>query len=245
MGEVVGLVVVGFEFGDEIAEHGVVLGAGKDHVGRRGPREVEQLVHQGIGYTALTTGELWMEHPEKALGLRADWVDKHPRAARALLMAVMEAQMWCEKAANKAEMAEIVGKRQWFNAPVADIIGRIRGEINYGLGRKASDPTLAMKFWANGASYPFKSHDAWFIVENIRWGKLDARTDVAALVDKINREDLWREAAKALSVPANDIPATPSRGKETFFDGKVFDPADPAAYLKSLAIKPDRSNHDA
>ena len=56
-----------------------------------------------------------------------------------------------------------------------------------------------------------------------------------ALVAKVNREDLWREAAKALGVAA--IPASSSRGKETFFDGKVFDPADPAAYLSSLGIK--------
>jgi nitrate/nitrite transport system substrate-binding protein len=27
-----------------------------------------------------------------------------------------------------------------------------------------------------------------------------------------------------------------SRGKETFFDGKVFDPDNPTAYLASLAI---------
>jgi nitrate/nitrite transport system substrate-binding protein len=33
------------------------------------------------------------------------------------------------------------------------------------------------------------------------------------------------------------IPTSTSRGKETFFDGKVFDPENPAAYLKSLAIK--------
>ncbi len=32
-------------------------------------------------------------------------------------------------------------------------------------------------------------------------------------------------------------PTGDSRGKETFFDGKVFDPADPMAYLKSLSIK--------
>ena len=38
-------------------------------------------------------------------------------------------------------------------------------------------------------------------------------------------------------MPASDIPASPSRGKETFFDGKVFDPANPSAYLKSLSIK--------
>jgi nitrate/nitrite transport system substrate-binding protein len=169
--------------------------------------------------------------------MRADWVDKHPLATRALTMAVMEAQQWCDAPGNKAEMAEIVGKRQWFNVPVADIIGRIKGDINYGLGRKTSDPTLAMKFWANGASYPFKSHDAWFIAENMRWGKFDPQTEIKALVDKVNREDIWRDAAKALSVAASDIPTSTSRGPETFFDGKTFDPADPQAYLQSLAIK--------
>ena len=48
---------------------------------------------------------------------------------------------------------------------------------------------------------------------------------------------MWREAAKDMSVPAAEIPASKSRGKETFFDGKVFDPENPAAYLKSLSIK--------
>jgi len=64
-------------------------------------RGTKQLVHQNIGYTALTTGELWANHPEKALGMRAAWVDKYPAAAKALLMAVMEAQMWCDKMENK------------------------------------------------------------------------------------------------------------------------------------------------
>src|ERR1700681_4075914 len=66
-----------------------------------------QLIHQDIGYTALTTGELWNKHPEKALGMRAAWVDKNPNAAKAILMAVMEAQQWSDKAENKAELAAI------------------------------------------------------------------------------------------------------------------------------------------
>ncbi|MEQ1714855.1 MAG: CmpA/NrtA family ABC transporter substrate-binding protein [Hyphomicrobium sp.] len=197
----------------------------------------EQLVNQEIGYTATTTTELWSGHPEKCLGMRAAWVDKNPAAAKALLMAVQEAQQWCEKSENKDEMAAIVSQRQWFNVPVGDITGRLKGDINYGLGRKASDKKLAMKFWANGASYPYKSHDMWFVAENIRWGKFESSTDIKALVDKVNREDIWRDAAKALGVAAADIPAGTSRGKETFFDGKVFDPADAPAYLASLAIK--------
>ena len=62
----------------------------------------EQLVNQGIGFTACTTGEIWDKHPEKALGMRADWVDKNPNAAQAMLMAVMEAQQWCDKPENTA-----------------------------------------------------------------------------------------------------------------------------------------------
>ena len=197
----------------------------------------EQLVNQGIGFTACTTGEIWAKHPEKALGMRADFVDKNPNTTRAILMAVMEAQQWCDKPENKDELAAIVGKRQWFNVPVADITGRLKGNINYGRGRVENGTTQHMKFWQDHASYPFKSHDAWFVTEDIRWGKFEPSTDIKALVNKVNREDLWRDAAKTLGVAAADIPASPSRGKETFFDGKVFDPEDPAAYLKSLSIK--------
>lgn len=197
----------------------------------------EQLVNQNIGFTACTTGELWFKHPEKALGMRAEWVDKYPNAAKALLMAAMEAQQWCDKMENKEEMSAIVGKRQWFNVPVPDIVGRAKGDINYGNGRVEKGTKQFMKFWQDHASYPFKSHDAWFVTEDIRWGKFDPSTDINGLVNKVNREDLWREAAKTLGVAAADIPSSTSRGKETLFDGKVFDPADPQAYLKSLPIK--------
>jgi nitrate/nitrite transport system substrate-binding protein len=197
----------------------------------------EQLVNQNIGYTAVTTGEVWFKHPEKVLGMRADWVDANPKATLAIMAATMEAQQWCEKMENKQEMAEIVGRRQWFNVPVPDIIGRIRGDINYGNGREVKGSNLLMKFWGeNGAvSYPWKSLDSWFVTENIRWGKFDPSIDIKALVDKTNRSDLWLEAAKMAGV-ANP-PKGDSRGVETFFDGVKFDPADPMAYLKAQKIK--------
>jgi nitrate/nitrite transport system substrate-binding protein len=197
----------------------------------------EQLVNQGIGFTAATTGELWKGHPEKALSLRNDFIDANPIATRAILMAVMEAQMWADDFANKEEMATILAKRSWFNIPPADILGRLKGDINYGNGRVETATGLEMKFWKDHASYPFKSHDAWFLTENIRWGNLPGDLDIKTLVDQVNRDDLWRDAAKTLGVADADIPASSSRGPETFFDGKVFDPENPAAYLDSLAIK--------
>ncbi|MFC5068340.1 CmpA/NrtA family ABC transporter substrate-binding protein [Flaviflagellibacter deserti] len=197
----------------------------------------EQLIHQGIGYTACNTAEIWNRHPEKSFAMRADWVDKNPNATKALLMAVQEAQIWCDDMANKDEMADIVGKRAWFNVPKKDIIERIKGNYDYGNGRVEANSPHFMKFWRDHTSYPFQSHDAWFLTEDIRWGKFAVDTDVKSMVAKVNREDLWREAAKAISAKAEDIPASTSRGKETFFDGKVFDPDKPADYLASLTIK--------
>jgi nitrate/nitrite transport system substrate-binding protein len=196
-----------------------------------------QLVHQGIGYTALTTGELWNKHPEKSFGLRAEWVDKNPNAARALLMAVMEAQQWSDKMDNKDELAAIMAKRQWINAPVEDVLDRTKGKFDYGTGRVVENSPHIMKHWRDFASYPFQSHDLWFITEDTRWGKYEPGFDAKSLIAKVNREDLWREAARELGIAAAEIPTSKSRGKETFFDGKVFDPENPGAYLKSLSIK--------
>ncbi|MBI5163505.1 MAG: ABC transporter substrate-binding protein [Magnetospirillum sp.] len=195
-----------------------------------------QQVHQKIGFTALTTGELWKDHPEKSLAMRADWVAKNPKAARAVTMAVMEAQAWCD--ANLAEMCTIIAGREWLKVPVEDIAERSLGTIDYGDGRPRIERSpLAMKFWRDFASYPFQSHDLWFLTENIRWGYQPADLDAKALIRQVNREDIWRDAAKSLGMSPSTIPTSTSRGIETFFDGKTFDPNNPQAYLKSLAIK--------
>lgn len=196
-----------------------------------------QTVNQGLGYTAVTTGELWKDHPEKSLSMLSAWVDKNPKAAKAVLMAVLEAQQWCDKMENKKEMCDIIAKREWFKVPVEDIVARSSGTIDYGDGRKVENSPFIMNYWRDFASYPFQSHELWFLTEDMRWGYYPGSFDAKSWVKKVNREDLWRDAAKTIGVAAAEIPASTSRGVEKFFDGKVFDPANPSAYLSSLAIK--------
>jgi nitrate/nitrite transport system substrate-binding protein len=44
-----------------------------------------QLINQGIGYTAVTTGELWHNHPEKAFACAPTGCEANPNATQALL----------------------------------------------------------------------------------------------------------------------------------------------------------------
>ncbi|MEE3717750.1 CmpA/NrtA family ABC transporter substrate-binding protein [Tumidithrix elongata RA019] len=205
------------------------------------------------GFTATTTGEIWENHPGATFAMRAAWVDQYPKATQALLMAIMEAQMWCDQPENHEEVCRLVASHIYpkFKIPpfkeinsrqidLKNLVERIKGNFTYGDGRISRNSNLAIKFWSNqgvSVSYPFKSHDIWFLTENIRWGMLPPTLEVKEIVNAVNREDLWREAAKSLGVPDTVIPATTSRGIEIFFDGGRFDPERPDDYLQSLKIK--------
>ena len=62
--------------------------------------------------------------------------------------------MWCDKHGEQGGDVEIVGRRQWFNVPVSDIIGRLKGDINYGNGRVEKGTKQYMKFWQDHAILP-------------------------------------------------------------------------------------------
>jgi nitrate/nitrite transport system substrate-binding protein len=197
----------------------------------------DQLVAQGVGYTAVSTGQLWMNHPEKAFAMRGDWVAAHPKAAAALTAAIIDAQRMCDAPSNNAKLASIISGPAYLKCPVTDIQDRLAGTFTMGDGRVFKNAPFKMKFWANSASFPFKSHDLWFLTEEQRWGKLPMTLNKLAIISKVNRSDIWRQAAVLAKVPAGQIPGGESRGVERFFDGKVFNPGNPAAYLASLGIK--------
>lgn len=202
-----------------------------------------RIVSDNIGFLGALTSEMWKDHPEEYLAIRADWVDRHPKATQALLKAVMEAQQWCDEPGNRAELATILSGRSFFNIPAEVLKGPFEGNYKMGDGKPdVNDIKQSTLYWKDSrgsVSYPYKSHDLWFITESVRWGFLpsSALDDADRIINAVNREDLWKEAAQSLGIAAADIPTQTSRGVERFFDGKEFDPANPKAYLDSLEIK--------
>lgn len=204
-----------------------------------------RIVKDKVGYLAATTAQIWKSHPEEYLAVRSDWVDKHPKAAVALIKGVIEAQQWLDKAENKVEAAKILSSRKWYNIPAPVLEQALKGQYLIGAaGKPETNAAMGPLYWASDRgviSYPYKSLTLWFLLEALRWkfypGILDTVEQAQAINDKVTREDLWIQAATELGIPAADIPTGSSRGKETFFDGVVYDPANPKAYLNSLKFK--------
>jgi nitrate/nitrite transport system substrate-binding protein len=190
-------------------------------------------IFDGIGFTAITTQQMWVNHPEKVLGMTQEFAEKSPKTVKAVLMAVIEASQYIDKIENRPKVAETIGKKEYVNAPFDVVLGRMQGKYVYGDGRTEQDANY-MKFYRDGeVTFPWKSHGLWFLTQHRRWGFLKEPIDYKKVVDSVNRTDLYREAAKALGVP---VPAEEYK-KETLFDGIEFDPADPEGYVKKFAIK--------
>jgi hypothetical protein len=205
-----------------------------------------QLTTANLTEPAIAIGDIWQNYPGELLAMRADWVDKFPIATQSLLQAIMEAQIWCDDPANWSALNRILAFSLTDSASLAHQPVKIFAQLfkNHFFDNASSRaqkqqqlPRIAAKYWSSdgiSVSYPYKSHDLWFLTEYQRWKKLPDRFEVKETIDAVNREDLWRQAAKAIGVPDTIIPAKTSRGVETFFDGVTFDPSAPEKYLASI-----------
>ena len=188
----------------------------------------------GIGITAVTTQDIWKDHPEKVLGTTGDFVKKYPNTARAVMMAVLEASRWIDSGLqNKNKMAETIADKSYVNTSVDAINQRILGRYQNGLGKTWDDPNY-MKFFNDGAvNFPYLSDGMWFLTQHKRWGLLKEHPDYLAVAKQINQIDLYKQAAAG--VKAN-VPKDMLRSSK-LIDGVVWDGKDPKKYADSFAIK--------
>ena len=191
-------------------------------------------IADGIGITGVTTQDIWKDHPEKVLGTTADWVNKHPNTARAMIAAVLEASKWIDASlSNKNKMAETIADKSYVNTSVDVINQRILGRYQNGLGKTWDDPNY-MKFYNDGSvNFPYLSDGMWFLTQHRRWGLLKEDVDYLAVAKSINRIDLYKDAA---AMAKAGVPKDAMRTSR-LVDGALWDGKDPKAYAASFRIK--------
>jgi NitT/TauT family transport system ATP-binding protein/nitrate/nitrite transport system substrate-binding protein len=93
------------------AVHGICVGAPWNTVA----------VRQGVGITVATSIDIWGDHPEKVLGVRAQWHHANPNSHGALVCALVQAQRWFEPPGHRFEAACWLSESDHLNIPVTAI----------------------------------------------------------------------------------------------------------------------------
>jgi ABC-type nitrate/sulfonate/bicarbonate transport system substrate-binding protein len=199
-------------------------------------------VEAGVGSIAFGTTSIWSRSPEKVLGCRADWAERHPGDLAALLRAVYRASEWCGDEGNHHELARLLAPERWVGAPAEVLERALTGRLAL---TRSSPPSALPGFFSpfeEQATFPWVSHALWFYSQMVRWGQVAWSPSHVAAVGRAYRPDLYREALAPLGVRAPDVDlrieggvaASGQAAPGAFFDGLSFDPSRLEAYVDTL-----------
>ncbi len=190
----------------------------------------KRAIDDKIGFTAVTTQQMWKDHPEKVCAFTEEFATTNPRTVKAVLKALHLASVHLDDLGNRAKAAEVIARPSYINCPPAIILERLLGRYDYGDGRKEQDPNY-MIFSQRDCNYPQRIYGTWWLTQLRRWGLTKGAPDYAGVPRRVMRPDLYLEAMKEMGA----APAIAEQNSITLFDG-TFDGKDPEKYARSFPI---------
>ncbi|MFE1747051.1 nitrate ABC transporter ATP-binding protein [Coleofasciculus sp. H7-2] len=190
-------------------------------------------VHEKLGFVIATDMELWAGHPEKVLGCKEEWANKHPQAHIALIKALLEACEYCDDRRNREEILNLLCQPQYVgSAPEYTRPGFIDPYVR-GTGAAPEQILRYNQFFVDKANFPEREEGLWVMTQLARWGIVSFPKNWLEIQERVRRIDVFGEAARELGLM--DIGR--DRAPMQMFDGTIFNPDDPIQYLNSLEIK--------
>lgn len=185
-----------------------------------------------IGFTSVTTQDMWKDHVEKVCAFTAEFADKNPKTVKAVLKGLHDASVWLDDMNNRPEQCDIVSKANYINCDKDTILGRLQGKMDYGDGRTMQDE-FYMHFSKRNCNYPQPKFAKWWLTQFRRWGMVSGAPDYEGVASKVMRGDIYTEAMEEIGVTDR---AQDDSGWE-MFDGVKFDPkGDLEAYAKGFPV---------
>ncbi len=215
----------------------------------------ERAVKLGIGRTLITNYEIWNNNPEKVFGVNLKWAEKNPQTHQAVIRGLIDAARWIDRPENRMEVVRMISKKSYVNAPVDVVKMSMTGTFQYAKKEQPRPLGDFNVFYRYAATFPWRSHAAWFITQMLRWGQIESPLSIKRTAESVYRPDLYRQAAKEMGIayPTIDYKAEGGHaapwilkdatkpiamGPDLFLDRRRFDPDRLMAYLKGFEVDP-------
>jgi NitT/TauT family transport system ATP-binding protein len=192
---------------------------------------------RGVGRIVAAKQDIWPSAPEKVIGMRPDWAEKHPETVSRLIVALDAAARWCDRPGNHDALAEVLADSRYISAPVHIIRHVLSGEFSLDArgNRRVIDKYFT--FHADHANYPRPSKALWIYSQMIRWGQAHASDAGAKAAASAYRPDLYRAALSLAGMPDDaDLRIEGADDGDRFMDGYVFDPTRLTDYVAGFPV---------
>lgn len=189
-------------------------------------------IQEDIGYTVANDLDIWPGHPEKVLGLREDWVERHPQTHLALVKALLMACEYCDDPRNRWEIAQILAQPDYLGVEVEYLKPGFVTDYPQGVSPTPPSPLAFHAFHNDRANAPGRAEGLWILTQMARWGMTPFPKNWVEILERVRRLDLYGEATRQLGWPDQE----PGLSTFTLFDGIPFDPNHPLDYLQQLPL---------
>jgi ABC-type nitrate/sulfonate/bicarbonate transport system substrate-binding protein len=159
-------------------------------------------VQAGVGVCVATSATLAPLHADKALVVRQEFAERRSDEHELLIAALIEACEICDKPGHRKEIAKLLSRREYVDAPVEAIKRALVGPLDpkengsrslHGMnifhGYHANSPTLARSRWLTGQMHRY-----------FRWRKRPLG------LDNVFKPDIFKRAKKLVraNIPAEE-----------------------------------------
>jgi nitrate/nitrite transport system substrate-binding protein len=203
-------------------------------------------VAKKIGVPVIVDPDIAGLNADKVFGLTEAFTEANPKTTKAILRALIRAQMWldAEGGKNRPEALKILAMPQYVGADEKVLAASMSGKFTFAQGDTRDTPQFNL-FFDQGASYPYYSDAIWVLTQMRRWGQIAEDKPDAWYLDtakSVYRPDLYMDAAKSLvadgKAPADAFPESDGYRSYTIkaIDGVPFDARKPSAYVASFSI---------
>ncbi len=186
----------------------------------------QRAVYENVGFIYKLSKEIWDRHPCCAFTVSKEFATTYPNTFGALFRAIVDATHYASNPSHRKEIAAAIAPTNYLNQPVIVLEQVLTGTYADGLGNIQKVPDRI-----DFDPFPWHSMAVWILTQMKRWGHLKGEVNYKAVAEQVYLAAGCDRIAKELGYPTH----TATSMKHTIM-GKVFDPDQAEAYVKSFKI---------
>jgi len=186
----------------------------------------QRAVYENAGFIFKLSKDIWDRHPCCAFVVTKEFATRYPNTFGAMWRAIVDATHYASNPAHRKEIATAIAPANYMNQPVTVLEQVLTGTYADGLGKIIKEPNRI-----DFDPYPWHSMAVWILTQMKRWGHVKGDINYQSVAEQVYLAAGCDRVAKELGYPTHN-----ATSMKHMIMGRVFDPSQPEAYVKSFKI---------